>query len=66
MNRPQINQTVQLLESLVDEQLAAGTVGVIVAEFEQPEAAYEVEFCDDRGETITTVALRPSQFKVIA
>jgi hypothetical protein len=63
--KPKINDMVQLTERLPDEPLAAGAVGVVVAEFSEPEEAYEVEFSNERGETIAQVALRPKQFVVV-
>lgn len=56
-----INDTVLLLEDLPEEELAKGAVGVVVAEFDEPEEAYEVEFCNDKGETLAEVALLPNQ-----
>lgn len=64
--KPKINDVVQLVDELPGESLANGAVGVIVAEFSEPEEAYEVEFCDDSGATITQVALRPNQFLVVS
>jgi hypothetical protein len=59
------NDTVKLLRDLPQEALAKGAVGVIVAEFNDPEEAYEVEFCNERGETIAQVALLPNQLTLI-
>lgn len=39
-------------------------MGTIVALFAEPEEAYEVEFCDERGGTVAQLALRPDQFVV--
>ncbi len=59
-----INDVVQLIDELHEEALPRGAVGVIVAEFTEPERAYEVEFCSEDGTTIAQVALRPQQHKL--
>jgi hypothetical protein len=64
--KPKINDTVQLTESLPEENLATGSIGVVVFEFSVPEEAYEIEFSNERGETIAQVALRPNQFVVLS
>lgn len=43
--------------------LPAGSEGTIVYIHEQPQLAYEVEFCDDEGRTTATVPLRPEQLE---
>jgi hypothetical protein len=60
--KPKINDAVQLVDGVVSAALAKGAVGTIVAVFSEPEEAYEVEFCDERGATVAQVALRPNQF----
>ena len=55
---------VLLKEDLPNEGLCKGTVGTIVALFDTPELAYEVEFANDGGETLCEVALRASQLEV--
>jgi len=61
-----INDTVRLTEALPAEALNEGALGVVVAEFSEPDEAYEIEFCDEDGITIAQVALKPGQFEVIA
>lgn len=63
---PKLGDAVKLLQALPDDDLPAGAIGVVVAEFTQPEEAYEVEFCDETGATVAEVALRPGQFVVVA
>jgi len=63
--KAKINDTVELIEPLPEENLAAGSVGVVVFEFDEPEEAYEIEFSNDRGETTSQVTLRPNQFIVL-
>ncbi len=48
---------VRLLIDLPEEGLARGAEGVVVMVHERPERAYEVEFCDENGETVTTLAV---------
>jgi hypothetical protein len=54
-----INDVVVLRSDLPGEGLKKGTQGVIVAIFEKPELAYEVEFCDAEGRTLAEIALKP-------
>jgi len=63
--KPKINDTVQLTQPLLEEGLLTGSVGVVVAEFSEPEEAYEVEFSNQSGETIVQVVLRLKQFVVL-
>jgi hypothetical protein len=48
---------VALASDLPEEGLTAGAEGTIIEVYERPEPAYEVEFSDDDGTTIATVAL---------
>ncbi|WP_460116582.1 DUF4926 domain-containing protein [Pseudomonas sp. S2_C03] len=59
----EINEVVRLLEDIPSEGVFSGSLGVIVAVFSEPEEAYEVELCDEKGATTAQVALRPSQFE---
>lgn len=63
--KPQINDVVHLAEGIPSESLPTGAIGTIVAVFAEPEEAYEVEFCDENGETVVQLALRPTQFVVM-
>jgi len=60
----EINTLVRLLEDIPSEGVCSGDLGVIVAVYSVPEEAYEVEFCDKEGVTVTQVPLTPLQFKV--
>jgi hypothetical protein len=55
---------VTLLEDIPSEGLKAGAVGTILDVYVAPSLAYEVEFCDENGVSITpdpTFTLRPEQ-----
>ncbi|GGX64956.1 DUF4926 domain-containing protein [Saccharospirillum salsuginis] len=54
-----INDVVKLKADLPNERLSKGMIGVVVAVFTSPELAYEVEFCNEQGETLTEIALKP-------
>ncbi|WP_420998530.1 DUF4926 domain-containing protein [Cupriavidus sp. 30B13] len=56
-----VNDTVQLLVDLPEHLLSKGAVGVVVMEYDDPTEAYEVEFCDEHGDTTAQVALLPTQ-----
>lgn len=63
--KPKVNDTVQLTDEIASESLSKEAVGVIVEEFSDPEQAYEVEFCDNKGVTIAQVVLRSNQFILV-
>lgn len=52
---------VTLKVDLPSEKLYRGMQGVVIDIYEEPEKAYEVEFCDDEGNTISQIALLPDQ-----
>lgn len=54
---------VELKEALPEENLPAGAVGSIVHVFHQPELAYEIEFTDEEGRTLNSVALTPDRIR---
>lgn len=60
-----INDVVVLKIDLPEESLRKGMHGVIVTIFNDPELAYEVEFCARNGETIAELALQPDQIEVL-
>ena len=55
---------VRLKEDLPEEGLLKRTVGTIVALFDTPEVAYEIEFANEQGETLCEVALKASQLEL--
>ncbi|WP_089153982.1 DUF4926 domain-containing protein [Micromonospora sp. NBS 11-29] len=57
---------VQLRDALPQEKLPAGAVGTIVHVFHRPELAYEVEFADEDGRTVNTVALTPEKLSPVS
>lgn len=65
MKKKQISllDTVALLEDLPQRGLQRGEVGTVV-EILAPEV-YEVEFCDDDGQTYAELALRSEQLVVL-
>ncbi|MEV0428486.1 DUF4926 domain-containing protein [Micromonospora sp. NPDC050495] len=54
---------VELREALPEENLPAGAVGTIVHVFHRPELAYEIEFTDEDGRTLSSVALTPDRIR---
>lgn len=56
---------VELLEGIPEEGLSAGAKGTVVEVYKTPNLAYEVEFCNDYGETTATLALTSDQIRVI-
>jgi len=59
-----INDVVVLRVDIPEEALRKGSKGVVVEEFSEPTKAYEIEFCNDLGETLAQVALLPSQIEL--
>lgn len=57
--------TVTLKTDRPDCGLKRGALGVIVAVFEQPREAFEVEFTNDRGETVAQLAFRRDELEVV-
>ena len=55
----EMHDTVRLKYDIAEHNLRAGMLGVIVAIFDKPEEAYEVEFANESGETIAELALTP-------
>jgi Domain of unknown function (DUF4926) len=58
-----LNDVVILQKDVPDQGLKAGMKGVVVFMFDAPSLAYEVEFSDNSGRTICTVALQPDQLE---
>ena len=57
----EINDVVVLQVDLPVEGLDKGAIGVVIAEFSEPNEAYEIEFLDDEGEMLAQLALLPDQ-----
>ncbi|MEQ5833804.1 DUF4926 domain-containing protein [Marinobacter sp. NFXS9] len=57
----EINDAVVLQIGIPDEGLETGAVGVVVAEFSEPNEAFEIEFLDDDGDLLAQLALLPEQ-----
>lgn len=54
---------VELTTDIPEEQLTAGSIGTIVHIFSSPEHAFEVEFTDSDGRTLTTIAVKPDKVR---
>ena len=52
---------VKLKCDLPEEKLKKGMTGVIINIFDEPVLGYEVEFANEKGETIAEIALGPHQ-----
>ena len=60
-----LHTTVRLRKDLLEHGLRSGAVGAIVAVFDNPSQAYEVEFTDEQGRTIAELALREEQLEEV-
>jgi hypothetical protein len=60
-----MHDIVRLKCDLPEENLRKGMTGVIVDIFNDPVPGYEVEFTNEKGETIAAVALEPHQIERI-
>jgi len=63
MIKPELFDVVELLIDLPDLEIKAGELGTIVEEHN--DHAYEVEFSNDKGETLAFLALIPEKFIVV-
>ncbi|MGK5740217.1 DUF4926 domain-containing protein [Micromonospora sp. URMC 103] len=59
----ELYDVLELREDIPSERLPAGAAGTVVHIFSGPSAAYEVEFADDDGRTVTIVTLRADQVR---
>lgn len=56
-----ILDTIVLTENILGNNLTVGMIGVIIEVYSEPVTAYEVEFCDEYGQTICTQVLYENQ-----
>lgn len=63
--RPSMLNTVRILKPLSEEGIQVGAIGVIIAIFESPDEAYEVEFSDEEGQSLAQVVLQRKDFDVV-
>ena len=54
-------EVVKLQQDLPGFNLQQGDIGTIVEIYSNPYEAYEVEFCDTKGKTISLLTLKPEQ-----
>ncbi|VWX61950.1 conserved hypothetical protein [Burkholderiales bacterium 8X] len=62
---PRLFDLVQLIDELPSEFLQKGAIGTVVAVFDCPREAYEVEFIRADGTTLVQLALRPETFRLL-
>lgn len=55
---------VLLVEDIPNKKLKSGMIGVVIDIYTAPSPAYEVEFYDDDGKTITQLALPSEMLKL--
>jgi|GEM_PF-491913 len=60
-----LHDVIKIKEDIPEENLKKGMTGVIVAILREPCLAYEVEFCDKNGQTVTETALLPKQVGLV-
>jgi hypothetical protein len=63
MIRPALHDVVERLYSDSEAGLPAGSLGTVIQEYS--DGAFEVEFSDDDGRTLTTQALQRNEFIVV-
>ena len=61
MSDYQEGDIVVLQQDLPDEGLRKGMTGAVILRFDEPQVAYETEFCDEEGRPIAQLALLPEQ-----
>lgn len=60
-----LHDVIKVKKDIPEDNLKQGMTGVIVTIFHDPCLAYEVEFCNDKGETIIETALLPEQIESV-
>ncbi|MET9300101.1 MULTISPECIES: DUF4926 domain-containing protein [Micromonospora] len=60
-----LHDVVEIKEALPEENLPAGAVGTIVHVYHRHDSAYEVEFADENGRTVSSVALTADRLSEI-
>ncbi|MBU9847142.1 DUF4926 domain-containing protein [Rahnella ecdela] len=60
---PSPYDVVVLVNDMPDKGLTRGMIGTIVDVYSTPSLAYEVEFCDQQGRTIVSIALAPERLQ---
>jgi Domain of unknown function (DUF4926) len=63
MKKYDINDTIILNKDLLNYDLFKGDIGVIIFIHENPNEAYEIEFCDEKGKTIKQVVILKEYFE---
>ena len=61
----ELYKEVMLKEDVSGQGLKAGMRGFVFHIFDKPNRAYEVEFCNEDGETIAQLALLPEQIEAV-
>ncbi|PLY36334.1 DUF4926 domain-containing protein [Pectobacterium carotovorum] len=56
---------ISLKNDLPDEGLKKGMLGTIVHIYDDPSLAYDIEFCDDNGETLAWITLKSDCFNKV-
>lgn len=52
---------VKVTRDIPGQKVSVGAMGTIIMIYTHPDLAYEVEFCDDIGQTIAQIALKPEE-----
>lgn len=60
-----IFDVVALSTDIPDAGLVMGMKGVIIDTYSSPSIAYEVEFCDEEGRTIVSLALSAEKLQAV-
>jgi len=63
MDKPNLFDVVELTADLPEENLARGAQGTVVECY--ADGAYEVEFTDDDGQTLTLCAVSSDQIRIV-
>ncbi|MFW5406921.1 DUF4926 domain-containing protein [Pectobacterium carotovorum] len=56
---------ISLKNALPEEGLKKGMLGAIVHIYNEPSPEYEIEFCDDNGDTLACITLTPDCFSKV-
>lgn len=63
MRKAQELDVVELTEDLLEFGLKKGEIGAVVAAFDEPDEAYDLEFVDESGKSRFAYAVKPNQIR---
>lgn len=63
MKKPNLFDFVELTSDVTEKNLKKGQRGAIIEDYK--DGVFEIEFCNNKGETITTCSIHQDKFKIV-